>query len=175
MEITKPIVFVGMMGTGKSTIGKKIANKFNLKFYDSDKIIEEREGLSILDIFDYKGEDYFREIESKTIEELLSYGTIVLSTGGGSFLIDSVRELIKDKALSVWLDSSPAAIYERVSRKKTRPLLMGTNNNIENITKMVTDRAPIYSQADIRLETQDMESHFVVDIAHSRIQKHLAA
>jgi shikimate kinase len=161
-----------MMGTGKSTIGKKIANKFNLKFYDSDKIIEEREGLSVLDIFDYKGEDYFRKIETQVIAELLGYGIIVLSTGGGSFLIDEVRNNIKNSALSVWLDSSPEAIHERVSRKKTRPLLVGENNNIENITQMVNDRAPIYSEADIRLETQDMESHFVVDIAHNRINKH---
>jgi len=97
VTITKSIVFVGMMGTGKSTIGKKIANKFNLKFYDSDQIIEEREGLSVLEIFDYKGSEYFRKIETEIISELLNYGIIVLSTGGGSFLIDEVRENIKKK------------------------------------------------------------------------------
>lgn len=162
-----------MMGTGKSTIGRKIANKLNLKFYDSDQVIEEREGLSVMDIFDFKGEDYFRNTEKEVISELLGYGNIVLSTGGGSFLIDEVRKNIKQNAFSIWLDSSPEAIHKRVSRKKTRPLLVG-NSNIDYINKLVNERSPIYSQADIQIKTEDMESHFVVDIAHNRIQKHFA-
>jgi shikimate kinase len=160
--VNKPIVLVGMMGSGKSTIGKKLASKLNVQFYDSDKIIEEREGLSVLDIFDYRGEEYFNNKEVEVISEILNYGPVVLSTGGSSFMIERVRQLVKDSAVSIWLDTKIETIHERVSRRNTRPLL-NVGNKLEVIQQMVDERAPLYQLADIKVESGDMDAHYVVD------------
>lgn len=169
--IIKPIVLVGMMGTGKSTIGRKLANKLNLQFYDSDKIIEERQGLSVRDIHDFRGEEFFQNLELEVITEVLKYGVIVLSTGGESFLIEEVRKTIKERATSIWLDTSADVIHERVSRRNTRPLLDG-NNKIEHIEQMLDERNNFYSESDIRVETGNMEAHFVVDSILSKLKKY---
>ncbi len=165
--IKKPLVLVGMMGSGKSTVGKRLAYKLNLQFYDSDKIIEERERLSINDIYEYKGEEYFKNQETQVIKELLSYGTVVISTGGGSFLIDEIRELIKANTVSVWLRTDIDTIYERVSRRNTRPLL-NTDDKMKTIINLIQDATPIYEQANIIVDSNNYGVHFVVD---SIIQK----
>jgi shikimate kinase len=158
----KPLVLVGMMGSGKSTVGKRLAYKLNLQFYDSDKIIEEREGLSINDIYEYKGEDYFKSQEVLVIKELLSYGTVIISTGGGSFLIDEVRELITTNSTSIWLRTDIDTIYERVSRRNTRPLL-NTADKMQTIVQLIQDATPVYEQADIIVDSNNYGAHFVVD------------
>ena len=127
-KLKKPIVLVGMMGSGKSTVGRKLAKKIDLRFYDSDNIIEGREGLSITDIHEYMGQKYFQEKEEETIKEILDYGNIVLSTGGGSFSNPNIRNIIKEKATCIWLDANINTILERVSRRNTRPELIGKNN-----------------------------------------------
>ncbi len=151
-----------MMGSGKSTIGKRLAYKLNMQFYDSDKVIEEREGLSVLDIFEFRGEDYFRQKEIEIIKEIIGYGNVVLSTGGGSFVIDEVRDLVKETAVSIWLKTDIATIHERVSRRNTRPLLSG-DNKLEIIQKLSAERDPIYEKADIIVESSENEIHYVVD------------
>lgn len=168
--VTKPIVLVGMMGTGKSTIGRKLANKLNLQFYDSDKIIEERQGLSVRDIHDYRGAEFFKNLEIEVISEVLKYGVVVLSTGGESFLIPEVREVVKNNAISIWLDTTPEVIHERVSRRNTRPLIDG-NNRVEHIEQMIDQRNNFYAESDIRVETGNMEAHFVVDSILTRLKK----
>lgn len=170
--IKKPIVLVGMMGSGKSTIGKRLAYKLNLQFYDSDKLIEEREGLSIVDIFDYRGEEYFRKQEVNTIKEILNYGTVVLSTGGESFMHDEVRSAIKESATSIWLKTNIDILHERVSRRNTRPQFAG-ENKMELIERMVAESYPVYEQADIVVESKDMEAHFVVDTIMSKLKGYL--
>ncbi len=160
--VNKPIVLVGMMGSGKSTIGKRLANKLNIQFYDSDKIIEEREGLSVLDIYDYRGEEYFNNKEIEVITEILSYGPVVLSTGGSSFMLEKVRELVKNSSISIWLDTKIETIHERVSRRNTRPLL-NVDNKLEVIQQLVDERTPTYQLADIKVESGDMDAHYVVD------------
>lgn len=170
-NIIKPIVLVGMMGTGKSTIGRKLANKLNLQFYDSDKIIEERQGLSVRDIHDYRGEDYFKNLEVEVISEVLKYGVVILSTGGESFLTEEVREIVKKSAVSIWLDTTPEVIHERVSRRNTRPLIDG-NNRVEHIEQMIDERNSFYKESDIRIETGNMEAHFVVDSILVKLKKH---
>jgi shikimate kinase len=169
ISVNKPIVLVGMMGSGKSTIGKRLAYKLNLQFYDSDKIIEEREGLSLMDIYDFRGEEYFKEQEVKVISEILDYGVVVLSTGGESFLHDAVREKVKQKAVSVWLKTDVSILHERVSKRNNRPQLMG-DNKLEMIEEMVEKSYPVFSEADVIVESKDMEAHFVVDTILSRIK-----
>ena len=92
--LTKPVVLIGMMGSGKSTVGKKLARKLNLQFYDSDKVLEEREALSIVDIHDFMGERYFYQKEEEVIKEIIGYGVVILSTGGSSFMNENIRNYI---------------------------------------------------------------------------------
>ena len=170
--IKKPIVIIGMMGSGKSTIGKRLAHRLNLQFYDSDKLIEDRENLSVRDIYDYKGEDYFKQQEIKIITEVLNYGTVVLSTGGGSFLIEEIRNLINSTAITIWLKANIDTLHERVSRRNTRPQFTG-DDKYATIQKILEDSEPIYQSAAIIVESKDMEAHFVVDTIMSKLKRFL--
>ncbi len=172
--ITKPIVFIGMMGSGKSTIGKRLARKLNLQFYDSDKVIEEREGLSIVDIYDFKGEEYFRNKEYDIVKEILGYGTVILSTGGSTFLNDELRGIIKEKAISIWLYADIDILYSRVIRRNTRPELNSyAGDKKEILQKLMDERYPIYSQADITVESKDFDVHYIVDTVMARLRKYV--
>ncbi|WPX96917.1 Shikimate kinase [Candidatus Bandiella woodruffii] len=171
--IIKPIVLVGMMGSGKSTVGKKLARKLNLQFYDSDKVLEEREGLNIVDIHEFMGPKYFQQIEEETIKEIIDYGTVILSTGGSSFMNENIRQMIKEKAVSVWLDVDCETIYERVSRRNTRPELMAIGNKKELLMKMIEERRPIFESADIKVESA-LEAHHLVETIAKRIEKYFA-
>jgi len=171
-KVTKPIVLVGMMGSGKSTIGKRLAKRLNLQFYDSDKVIEEREGLSVVDIYDFRGEPYFRKKEFETIKEILRYGPTVLSTGGNSFMDDDIRNMIKEQALSIWLSTDINTLYERVSKRNTRPEL-NCNNKLELLQKLAEERFDLYSQTDITIESGNDDVHFLVDALVLRVQKFL--
>ncbi|RZI47603.1 shikimate kinase [Rickettsiales endosymbiont of Peranema trichophorum] len=162
IKVNKPIVLIGMVGSGKSTIGKKLAQKLNKQFYDSDHVMEMREGLSVLDIHDYRGENYFRAKEEEVIKEILGYGEVVLSTGGNSFMNDSIRQLIKDHGVSVWLYSDIDTTYNRVSRRNTRPGL-DTGDKLKIIEQMVLEYYPIYEEADIKVENRNSNVHYIVD------------
>ena len=159
--LTKPVVLIGMMGSGKSTVGKKLARKLNLQFYDSDKVLEDREALSIVDIHDFMGERYFYQKEEEVIKEIIGYGVVILSTGGSSFMNENIRNFIKEKTISIWLDSNLDTIYERVSRRNTRPELIASDNKKELLAKMLQEREPIFKQADIKIES-DLEAHHLV-------------
>ena len=160
--ITKPIVFIGMMGSGKSTIGKRLARKLNLQFYDSDKVIEEREGLSIVDK------------EYDIVKEILGYGTVILSTGGSTFLNDELRGIIKEKAISIWLYADIDILYSRVIRRNTRPELNSyAGDKKEILQKLMDERYPIYSQADITVESKDFDVHYIVDTVMARLRKYV--
>jgi len=170
IKLNKPIVLVGMMGSGKSTIGRKLAKKIDLRFYDSDNIIEGREGLSIADIYEYMGQKYFQEKEEETIKEILDYGKVILSTGGSSFSNPNIRKIIKAKATCIWLDANIDTILERVSRRNTRPELIGRNNR-EVITQMMEEKKPHFDEAHIKIES-NLEAHHLVSTLISRLQKH---
>jgi shikimate kinase len=172
LKITKPIVLVGLMGSGKSTIGKRLAKRLSLQFYDSDRVIEEREGLSVVDIHDFRGEAYFREKERMIIKELLSYGPTVVSTGGNSFMDEETRITVKSKATSVWLSTDISTLYERVSKRNTRPEL-NCDNKFELLEKLSIERLEIYSETDIKIESNDGDVYFLVDALVSRLQKFL--
>ena len=157
----KPLVLIGMMGSGKSTVGRKLARKLNLQFYDSDKVIEDREALSIVDIHDFMGEKYFHQKEEEVIKEIIGYGVIVLSTGGSSFMNKNIRNFIKENAISIWLDSDLETIYERVSRRNTRPELIASNDKKELLKTMLEERKSMFQEAKIKIDS-DLEAHHLV-------------
>lgn len=160
-KLQQTIVLVGLMGCGKSAIGIRLAKQTARPFVDIDKEIEKREAMTIAKIFQKHGEPYFRSCESKVLKELLEKGGYVIATGGGVFINDENRKLIKQKALSVWIRASYDVLLERVSRKKNRPLLeKGDKGTI--LRELMDQRYPIYEQADMVVDTTDAPHKVVV-------------
>ncbi|WP_372784083.1 shikimate kinase [Phenylobacterium sp.] len=158
----RTIALVGLMGVGKSSVGRRLASALNLPFRDTDAEVEAAAGRSISDIFVDLGEDAFREGERRVIARLLDQTPHVLATGGGAFMNEQTRTLIKSKAVSVWLKADLEVLARRVSRKDTRPLLSG-KDPIAVLQAQADDRYPVYSQADIVVETGDAAHHVTVE------------
>lgn len=141
------------MGVGKTTVGKKLAKKLGYYFIDSDHEIEDREHLSIPEIFSQKGEKYFREVEARIISEIISRDEeIVLSLGGGAFVNEETRRILKEKTLTIWLDAPIDEILRRVGNKTNRPLL-NQKNRREVLENLALKRFPIYREAELKFET----------------------
>lgn len=151
----RPIVLVGMMGAGKTTVGRRLAARLNWPFVDSDHEIEEAAGMSIPDFFATHGEDEFRAGEAKVISRLLKNTHSVLGTGGGAFINQQTRALIKGQAISVWIKAEFDLLFARVSKRATRPLLQ-TKNPRATLQKLMDDRYPIYTEADITVTSRDV-------------------
>lgn len=158
--VTRSIVLVGLMGAGKSTIGRRLAREMNMDFRDSDTEITEAAGCSISDIFDIHGEDIFRDLERRIISNLLAGAPSIIATGGGAFISPTVREMIGKSAISIWLKADLDVLLERVSRRNNRPLLEKGDKRVI-LGKLMEERYPIYSEADIVVESDD-SSHDVV-------------
>jgi len=157
----RTIALVGMMGVGKSTIGRKLAQTLELPFRDADHEIEAAAGRSISDIFAERGEADFRAGERRVIARLLEDGPHVLATGGGAFMNPQTRALIKARAVSVWLRADLDVMVRRVGRKQHRPLLVGRDPR-EALSALIKERYPIYAEADIVIETDDQPAHAAV-------------
>jgi shikimate kinase len=154
-NLKKPIVIVGLMGAGKTSVGKLVAKKLSLPFVDSDSEIVKAAGCSVIDIFSIYGEDEFRRVEDRVISRLLSKGEIkVLSTGEGAFIIPSVREMAKKKAVTIWLKADLPLLVKRTGYKDTRPLLLNSDTR-KILQKLIDERYPTYAMADITVETKD--------------------
>lgn len=150
---TRPIVFVGMMGSGKTAVGKLVAAELDLPFHDSDAEIVEAAGMSIPEIFEKFGEDYFRAGERRVIARLLAEGPSVLSLGGGAFVSSETREEISRRGVSIWLVADADLLLSRVmNRPKTRPLLQ-TADPRATLVDLLEKRTPIYRLADIHVES----------------------
>lgn len=155
----KIIVLTGMMGSGKTTIGSRLADKLKIYFIDSDREIEDCEKMSINKIFDLKGENYFRKIEKQTIQEIINRDEpMVLSLGGGAFIDQETRKLIKNKTISIWLKANLETILNRVSGKNNRPLLRGKDRRLV-IHDLIKKRYPIYEESDIHFNINDYENY----------------
>lgn len=150
----RTIALVGLMGVGKTTIGRKLAQTLGLPFHDADHEIEAAAGCSIPEIFAKMGEEEFRAGERRVIARLLKSGPHVLATGGGAFIDPEIRASIERDAISVWLKADIDVMVRRVSRKDTRPLLSGKNPRTV-LTALMADRYPIYAQADLTVATDD--------------------
>ena len=148
----KPIVLVGLMGVGKSTVGRRLAARLHLPFADADTEIEEAAGMTVSEIFEKFGEAYFRDGERRVIARLFDGTPKVIATGGGAFLQEQTRELILDQAVAIWLHAVPEILADRVQRRDTRPLLRGRDPKTV-LTELAEVRNPFYALAPIHVES----------------------
>ena len=158
----RSIVLVGMMGAGKSTIGRRLAARLRLPFFDADTEIEAAAGMSIPDIFETHGEPYFRDGEARVIARLLDSGPAVLATGGGAFMREETRKRIRDKAVSIWLKADADVIMKRVRRRADRPLLQ-TADPAATVERLLDEREPVYQQRRSHDLSRDVPHDKIVD------------
>ena len=158
----RSVVLVGMMGAGKSTIGRRLAGRLRLPFVDADAAIEEAHRMSIAEIFEIHGEPYFRDGEARVIARLLDSGPSVLATGGGAFMREDTRNRIRDKAVSIWLKADADVILRRVKRRVDRPLLQ-TPDPAATIERLIEERHPLYQRADLTIESRDVPHEKIVE------------
>jgi len=166
METTsKNIVLVGLMGSGKTTIGRRLARELNQDFFDTDDEIIVKTGVTIDHIFDIEGEDGFRERESKILENLCRMSNIILATGGGIVILMKNREILKDSGLVVYLYSSVDQLLRRTAKSKTRPLLENSTDRRKTITDLLEARDEYYREvASVVIDTTGKELYEVVNI-----------
>ena len=152
---TRPIVLIGMMGAGKTTVGRRLAARLGRHFVDSDEEVEKAAGMTIEEIFRTRGEADFRAGEVRVISRLLQDQGIVLGTGGGAFVNTETRALVKRTAVSVWIKADFELLFQRVSRRSNRPLLK-TANPRETLQSLIDARYPIYAEADVTVVSRDV-------------------
>src|SRR3984893_10090093 len=160
---TRSVVLVGMMGAGKSTIGRRLSGRLGLRFMDADGEIElAHAGMTIPEIFAVEGEPYFWDVEGRVIGRLLEGGPVVLATGGGAFMREETRNRIRDKAVSIWLKADAEVIMKRVKRRADRPLLQ-TEDPVATVSRLLEAREPVYQSADLTIWSRDVPHDRIVD------------
>src|ERR1700686_501765 len=159
---TRSVVLVGMMGAGKSTIGRRLSARLRLPFLDADTEIEAAGGMSIADIFETHGEPQFRDGEARVIARLLDSGPAVLATGGGAFMREETRNRIGAKAVSIWLKADTDIIMRRVKRRADRPLLQ-TADPAATVGRLISEREPVYQRADLTIWSREVPHEKIVD------------
>ena len=166
METTsKNIVLVGPMGSGKTTVGRRLAHELNQDFFDTDHEIIDKTGVTIDHIFDIEGEEGFRERESKILENLCQMSNIILATGGGIVILPKNREILKNAGLVVYLSSSVNQLMRRTSNSKIRPLLENSTNRRKTITDLVESRDEYYREvSSLVVDTTGKKLHEIIDI-----------
>ena len=151
MATHKSLVLVGMMGTGKSTIGKEVAKKLKIEFVDTDTLIENEENLAIAEIFKKNGEKYFRELEEKIFLKIKSDKEKIISVGGGAFINDVIRKKILKEYLSIWLNMNDDLIIDRIKRNAKKRPMVDQNNIEKSIKNLKKNRDPIYKLANYEI------------------------
>ncbi|MBH5370436.1 shikimate kinase [Bradyrhizobium glycinis] len=168
----RSIVLVGMMGVGKSTIGRRLAARLKLPFVDADTEIEAAAGMTIPEIFERYGEAHFREGEARVIARLLDDGPVVLATGGGAYMREETRTRIAARAVSIWLRADHDVIMRRVRRRADRPLLQ-TADPEGTVTRLLTEREPVYGKADLTIASRDVPHDRIVEECIETLRAHL--
>jgi shikimate kinase len=158
----RSIVLVGIMGAGKSSVGRRLATRLGMPFIDADTEIEKAADMSIPEIFARHGEPYFRAGETRVIARILDNGPQVLATGGGAFMNPETRAAICAKGISVWLRATLEVLSRRVKRRNDRPLLKGTDP-IETLKRLMDERYPIYAEANLTVESRDVPHEAIVE------------
>ncbi len=170
----RPIVLVGMMGAGKTSVGRRLAAQLGRTFVDSDFEIEAAAGMNIEDFFAIHGEKEFRIGETKVIERLLKQSDIVLATGGGAFINPATRAVIAERAVSVWIKAEFELLFSRVSRRSNRPLLK-TANPRQTLKKLIEERYPIYAGADLTVISTDVTQDMVARQISTQLHQYLSS
>ena len=155
-KIDKIILLVGLMGSGKTSVGKRLARRLSLPFVDGDQEIEKAAGLSLVDVLKCFGEKEYRAGEERVMKRLLQGNPCVLASGGGSFVSAQTRELAKEHAVTIWLKADIDTLYHRTAGRTRRPFLLGDNATVKSkLQEYITEEYPYYSEADIVVETRD--------------------
>lgn len=170
---TRPIVFVGLMGAGKTAIGRRVAAALSVPFVDSDQEIERVSRMSIPELFEHYGEPEFRALEQRVILRLLENGPRVVSTGGGAFMNPEIRGAVRRNAISVWLKADLDTLMERVSKRQNRPLLR-TADPRATMRKLMDERYPVYAGAGITVPTRQEKREVIAAEVIAAIGAHLA-
>ncbi len=170
--VQRTIVLVGLMGAGKTTVGRRLATVLDMPFRDADQEIEQAAGQSVSEIFEKYGEEHFRDGERKVIARLVAGAPCVLATGGGAFMNEETRALIKAGAISIWLKAELELLYERVMRRDTRPLLK-TGDPRDILGRLMNDRYPIYADADVIVESGEGPHARVVSNVVEALEEYL--
>jgi shikimate kinase len=157
----RSLVLVGLMGAGKSTVGRRLASRLSLPFYDADHEIESAAGMTIPDIFKNYGESYFRDGERRVIGRLLQEGPVVLATGGGAFMNEETRARIAERGISVWLRADLPVLMRRVRKRANRPLLQNPDPE-GTMRKLMEVRHPVYATADVTVDSHEVPHDRVV-------------
>ena len=171
--LDRPIVLVGLMGVGKSTVGRRLARRLGLPFVDSDSAIEEAAGASAADVFERYGEQDFRDGERRLVARLVEGERRVIATGGGAFVDPDTRSLLKSRAVTVWLDAPVEVLAERTGRRNTRPLLRD-GNRAETLARLDHERRPNYAEADIHIRSGDGAHGDVVEAIVAALRERFA-
>lgn len=158
----RSLVLVGMMGAGKSSVGRKLATRLAMPFVDADTEIEAAAGMTIPEIFEVRGEAEFRSGEARVIARLLDGGPQVLATGGGAYMNAETRRLIGQKGVSVWLSADFDILMRRIRRRNDRPLLHTVDPDA-TLRRLIDERYPVYALADITIESRDVSHEVIVD------------
>ena len=167
----RTIALVGLMGVGKSSVGRRLARLLAMPFHDADEEIERAAGRSVAEIFAELGEPEFRSGEHRVIARLVSGPPIVLATGGGAFQNPETRRLLKDRAITVWLKVDLTVLARRVSRRDTRPLLRG-KDPLEVLNAQAEARYPHYAEADVTVETDDLPHQAALELLLEALKRH---
>jgi len=154
MKSKKNLVLIGMMSSGKSTIGELLAKKLNFKFFDIDKIIENETKMKITEIFKIKGENFFRNLEEKTTVKLLNFSNAVISLGGGGFVNEIIRKETNIKSKTFWLDWNLDTLISRIRKRNNRPVALALNNN--ELKNLIIKRSKYYSKAKYKINCQKL-------------------
>lgn len=158
----RSIVLIGMMGVGKSSIGRRLAARLDLRFVDADAEIEQAAGMPIPEIFAQHGEPYFRDGEARVIARLLGGAPLVLATGGGAYMRETTRDIIRQRGVSIWLKAEADLILRRVRRRNDRPLLQ-SGDQLATIERLIAERYPVYADADICILSHDVPHERIVE------------
>ena len=169
--IRRPVVLVGLMGAGKTTVGRKLAQMLDLPFVDTDHEIEDASRMSVADLFATYGEAEFRALEARVVARLLDDGPRVIATGGGAYMNEGTRRLLAERSVTVWLKAELDVLMERVSKKPTRPLLQ-TPDPRATLKALMDVRYPVYAQADLHVQTRNVKREAVAREILDQLERH---
>ena len=161
MKLNKNLILIGMMASGKSTIGRLLARKLNLKFFDTDFIIEKKTKMKIVEIFQKKGEPYFRNLEKKITLNLLNKNNCVISLGGGAFINETVRKVAQKDNATIWLNWNLKTLIDRIKKNNKRPVASNLSNN--ELKDLLINRSKIYSKANYKIDCENMQKTEIIN------------